>query len=160
MMALSIPNTREPSRTPVMPSRRPSRRVLAYLWAFPTTCVGLLAGVLALSTGGRVQLRRGVIEFHGGFWGWYFVRTGFAAMTLGHTIIGRNADCLDFARDHEHVHVRQVERWGPFFLPAYLASSLWAWMRGMRPYRDNVFEVEAYDEDERRRKAPSWRAGD
>lgn len=135
---------------------RPGRaagRVLAYAWASPTTCVGLAAGALALLTGGRAQWRRGAIEFHGGFWGWYFTRTGFAAMTLGHAIVGRDADCLDSARDHEHVHVRQVERWGPFFLPAYLLASAWAWKRGKRAYRDNVFEVEAYDDDRRREEA-------
>ena len=125
--------------------------LLAYLWASPTTCVGLLAGGLALATGGRVQIKRGVLEFSGGFWGWYFTKTGFAAMTLGHAIVGLDRECLDFARDHEHVHVRQVERWGPFFLPAYLLASLWAGTTGRDPYRDNVFEVEAYDEDERRR---------
>lgn len=135
-------------------------RVMAYAWASPTTCVGLVAGTLALASGGKVQICRGAIEFHGGFWGWYFARTGFAAMTLGHAIIGRDALCLDFARDHEHVHVRQVERWGPFFLPAYLAASVVAWMRGMRPYRDNVFEVEAYGEDERRRNDLSRRDGE
>ena len=115
----------------------------------------MLAGALALGTGGRVQVRRGVIEFHGGFWGWYFTRTGFAAMTLGHAIVGRDAACLDSARDHEHVHVRQVERWGPLFLPAYLIASVCAGLRGKRPYRDNVFEIEAYDDDERRRLADS-----
>ena len=125
-------------------------RILAYAWASPTTGVGLLAGAIALATGGRVQVRRGVVEFSGGFWRWYFTRVGFEAMTLGHAIIGRDEDSLDFARDHEHVHVRQVERWGPFFLPAYLAASLVAWIRGLRPYRDNPFEVEAYDEDDRR----------
>lgn len=136
---------------PVSP-RRAARRFLAYAWAAPTTCVGLLAGAIALGTGGRAQVRRGVIEFHGGFWKWYFTRSGFAAMTLGHTIVGRDAWCLDFARDHEHVHVRQVERWGFLFLPAYLLASLWVGLRGRRAYRDNPFEVEAYEDDERRRR--------
>lgn len=134
-----------------MRSLRIARRTIAYAWASPTTCVGLAAGAIALGTGGRAQIRRGVVEFHGGFWGWYFRRTGFAAMTLGHAIIGCDRDCLDYARDHEHVHVRQVERWGMFFLPAYLMASAWIGMRGGRAYRDNPFEREAYDDDDRRR---------
>ena len=134
---------------------RPQRaviRILAYTWASPTTCVGLAAGAITLVSGGRAQFRRGVIEFHGGFWGWYFKKTGFAAMTLGHAIVGQDTRCLDFARDHEHVHVRQVERWGPLFLPAYLLACVWAWKLGKRPYRDNLFEIEAYDDDDRQRR--------
>ena len=64
-------------------------------------------------------------------------------MTLGHVIIGRDVDCLDFCRDHEQAHVRQVERWGPLFIPAYLAASAWAWSRRRHYYWDNWFEVDA-----------------
>ena len=48
-------------------------------------------------------------------------------MTLGHVIIGRDRWSLDFCRDHEQAHVRQVERWGIAFIPAYLLASLLAW---------------------------------
>ena len=51
-------------------------------------------------------------------------------MTLGHVIIGRDEHCLDSCRDHEQAHVRQVERWGVAFIPAYLLASAWAWSRG------------------------------
>jgi hypothetical protein len=68
---------------------------------------------------------------------------GAAAMTLGHVIIGRDLSCLDACRDHEQVHVRQVERWGPLFLPAYVLASLWAWSRGGHYYHDNRFEIDA-----------------
>ena len=128
-----------------------ARTVLRYAWAAPTTSVGLLAGGLTLLSGGRAQVRRGAIEFHGGFSRWLGQRWGFAAMTLGHVIVGRDGDSLDCYRDHEHVHVRQGERWGPFCLPAYLLASVWVWTRGRRAYRDNPFEREAYDEDDRRR---------
>jgi hypothetical protein len=40
--------------------------------------------------------------------------------------------------------VRQYEIWGPAFLPAYLASSLWQWVKGAHPYWDNRFEREAF----------------
>lgn len=65
-------------------------------------------------------------------------------MTLGHVIWGQSAEALDISRDHEHVHVRQYETWGPAFIPAYLIASIIAWLRGNDPYRDNVFEIEAY----------------
>ena len=121
----------------------PIRRVLAYTWAAPTTGVGLVAGVLTLATGGRGQVRSGAIEFHGGFSRWLGHRCGFAAMTLGHVIVGRDPSCLDHCRSHEQVHVRQVERWGPFFIPAYLLASAWAWRQGRHYYLDNWFERDA-----------------
>jgi len=65
-------------------------------------------------------------------------------MTLGHVVLGRDELLLDLTRDHERVHVRQCERWGPLFIPAYLLASLWVKLRGGRPYEDNPFEREAY----------------
>jgi hypothetical protein len=46
--------------------------------------------------------------------------------------------------------VKQYERWGPFFIPAYLGSSAWMWLRGRDAYRDNPFEAEAFADDARR----------
>ena len=66
-------------------------------------------------------------------------------MTLGHVVLGRSAAALAETRAHERVHVTQCERWGPFFLPAYAASSLAAWARGGHPYWDNAFERRAFD---------------
>lgn len=79
-------------------------------------------------------------------------------MTIGHVILGQDLFCLDACRDHEMVHVRQYERWGPLFLPAYGIGSLWAWCRGKHPYYDNPFEREAFDSsrvhlEERRSKS-------
>lgn len=65
-------------------------------------------------------------------------------MTLGHVILGQHRQGLAWTRDHEQVHVRQYERWGPFFIPAYLGISLVLWFQGRDPYRDNPFEVEAF----------------
>ena len=124
---------------------RPLLRLLAYTWASPTTAVGLIPGLLTVLTGGRVQLRRGALEFHGGFARWMLQRTPVraSAMTLGHVILGRDPLCLDSCRDHEQVHVRQVERWGPAFLPAYLLASLVVKLKGGHYYLDNPFEREA-----------------
>lgn len=130
-------------------STRPRRlghrlvRVGGYVWASPTTALGLTAGLLTLLSGGRVQRRSGALEFHGGFARWFAGRIGFDAMTLGHAILGRNAFCLDVVREHEQAHVRQAERWGPAFIPAYLMASLLAWRRGQHYYRDNWFERDA-----------------
>jgi hypothetical protein len=118
-------------------------RTLAYTWASPTTMVGLVAGALTLGTGGRAQRKCGTLEFHGGFSSWLARRIGFGAMTLGHVIIGRDEWTLEFCREHEQAHVRQVERWGPIFIPAYLAASVWAWSRGQHYYLDNWFECDA-----------------
>ena len=120
-------------------------RPLVYVWAAPTTSVGLLAGILTLCTGGQIQRRRGALEFHGGFARWLLELTivGAVAMTLGHVIIGRDVRSLDACRDHEQAHVRQVELWGPVFIPAYLLASLWAWARGRHYYLDNWFERDA-----------------
>jgi hypothetical protein len=120
-------------------------RTVVYVWAAPTTSVGLVAGGLTLITGGKVQRCRGALEFHGGFSRWLLERrmVRASAMTLGHVIIGRNVSCLELCRDHEQAHVRQVERWGPFFLPAYVASSAWQLVRGRHYYFDNWFERDA-----------------
>jgi hypothetical protein len=124
---------------------RTAGRVLLYVWAAPTTLVGLTAGALTLASGGRVQVRRGALEFHGGFSRWFLERRFVmaSAMCLGHAIIGRDVRCLDSCRDHEQAHVRQVERWGGAFIPAYVLASAWAWASGRHYYLDNRFEVDA-----------------
>ena len=50
------------------------------------------------------------------------------AHTLGHTVLGQTDAALEIAREHELVHVRQYERWGPFMGPAYLGCSLVLWL--------------------------------
>ena len=103
--------------------------------------------MLGIFSGGTVQKRRGCLEFSGG-WITEILRrippAGVLAMTLGHTIIGQTTSGLAVCRDHEHVHVRQYERWGPFFIPAYLLCSVALWLMRRDAYRDNPFEIEAY----------------
>lgn len=122
--------------------------MILYVWTLPNSLLGLIAGSLGLLTGGDYQVERGCLEFYGGFVKWFLMKLGpnggVIAMTLGHTILGQDQDGLALARDHEQVHVGQYERWGPFFLPAYLGCSAWLWLRRKDCYRDNPFEVHAY----------------
>jgi hypothetical protein len=128
---------------------RPALRFFAVLWASPYTFLGMLVGTIGLCTGARVQIRGRVIEFYGGSLRWllqqFFFGQGAMAFTLGHTVLGQTAAGLDTARDHELVHVAQFERWGPLMGPAYLGCSLALWLMGLRPYRDNPFERQAFD---------------
>jgi hypothetical protein len=55
---------------------------------------------------------------------------------------------MDACREHELVHVRQYERWGPLFVPAYLLCWLVQMLRGKSGYWDNPFEREAYGQTE------------
>jgi hypothetical protein len=115
-------------------------RIAAYAWASPNTLLGLVAGLAVLPCGGTVRVVRGVAEFAAGI----PLRMRFDAITFGHVIIGVSEAKLAAARDHEHVHVRQYEAWGPFFLLAYAASSAWQLMRGRSMYYDNYFERQAW----------------
>ena len=121
---------------------------LAWLWAAPGTLLGLLVLALTRMSGGQVRRHGSTIEAHGGaITGLLGILGGRArvvdAIALGHVVVGRDAASLEACRLHEHVHVRQWERWGPLFLPAYFASSAWALVRGRDPYLANVFEREA-----------------
>ncbi len=123
--------------------------LLRRIWALPWTLCGLVIGGLALASGGSVRRSRGTLGFAGGA-ARVFLRScpfvhGASAMAWGHVILGQSSADLDDAYEHELVHVRQYERWGPLFVPAYLAASAWQIMRGRHPYWDNPFEREAYD---------------
>ncbi|MGO9113589.1 MAG: hypothetical protein ACLP9L_30525, partial [Thermoguttaceae bacterium] len=102
--------------------------ILAIIWASPYTLLGLLFGILGLCTGGHARIRGRVIEFYGGGVKWLlhrFPNGQFTlTFTLGHTVLGQTDAALDISRDHEMVHVRQFERWGPLMEPAYLGCSL------------------------------------
>ena len=121
------------------------RRAAKYLWASPTTLTGLVVAVLAIPTGGRARVVDGVLEVQGGLAAALLRRVGAVAMTLGHVVLAVDAEAHDLCRDHERVHVRQCERWGPLFLPAYALASLAAKLRGGDYYRDNRFEREAFN---------------
>jgi hypothetical protein len=119
-----------------------------YIWAAPTTALGFVIVLVGLW---RMHARfvDGVLEAYGPALSWLLthltlVPGGAAALTLGHVVIARDCRSLEMTRAHERVHVRQCEAWGPLFVPAYLAASLWAVLRGRNFYVDNWFEVEAF----------------
>jgi hypothetical protein len=120
--------------------------LLRYAWAAPNSALGALLAIAALA-GGRVRVEAGVLECCGGVlpqllrglsW-WVPIR----ALTLGHVVLASCPEALRDTRDHERAHVRQYERWGPLFLPLYVAASLVALAGGGDPYRDNRFEAAA-----------------
>jgi hypothetical protein len=118
-----------------------------YLWAAPASAVGVWGALLALR-GGHVAVVDGVLEAHGPLLGRILqscspLSGGTAAITFGHVVLARDAAALECTRGHERVHVAQYERWGPLFIPAYLAVGAWAWYHGLHPYFDNRFEQEA-----------------
>lgn len=123
-------------------------RALAYAWALPTTALGLALVAVAMVTGARAAVVDGVVEAHGGVLGPFLrravpLRGGASAMTMGHVVVGRDPDALCRTRAHERAHVRQAERWGPFFVPAYLLAAVIVAARGGHYYRDNRFERDA-----------------
>ena len=128
-------------------SRCLAYRSLAYLWASPNTLLGIAVGLLL---GGRFRWVDGVVEIHGRGVAWLLARmvVPAAAMTVGHVVLGRTPELLQDTRKHERVHVRQYERWGLFFLPAYLGISAWLYLRRRDGYRENPFEIEAYAVDD------------
>jgi hypothetical protein len=124
------------------------KRLVLYLWSSPTSLLGLFFLVPSILTGGRAKIVDGVLEVHGGLTRFFLEKCtllpgGASAMTLGHVVLGRDALALERTRAHERVHVRQCEKWGPFFLPAYGVASALALLRGKHPYLDNYFEIEA-----------------
>ena len=126
-------------------------RFVCYLWAAPTTVLGVALVLLGFWRA-KIRIVDGVLEAHGPALAWMLthltlIAGGAAAMTLGHVVVGRDRSSLDSTRAHERVHVRQCEVWGPLFVPAYLAASVSAMLRGRDFYYGNRFEAEAYAEE-------------
>jgi hypothetical protein len=113
-------------------------RLLAYLWASPNSLLGLLFGL----TGKQWRWQRGVLEITDSCFLGLLGRNA-QAVTLGHVILARHSDALDYWREHERRHVRQYEWFGPLFLPAYLGLALVTALRGRHFYRDHPLEREA-----------------
>jgi hypothetical protein len=114
---------------------------LRFVWAAPWTLVGLVLSLFFR----RRSVVHGVVVAEGATWprrlGWRY-----RAITFGHVVL--SVDELDpRTLRHEIAHVKQYERWGPFFIPAYVVAALRARARGGHAYRDNAFEVAARHEE-------------
>jgi hypothetical protein len=121
--------------------------LMALLWASPGTLIGILFGLPMLLLGARARWHGTHAEIGGGLLGRWMARLqgphGYSAITFGHLVLGLDDHALDTLRAHETVHVRQYERWGPLFLPAYVLAGARARLQGRRAYLDNPFEREA-----------------
>lgn len=128
--------------------RRPIAKVIVYLWASPYTCLGLALGLVLA---GKFRIVAGVVEIHGPRVAAVLERLWIpaAAITLGHTVLGQSEDWLCRTRTHERVHVRQYQRWGPLFVPAYLLASVALFAVGKNGYLCNPFEREAFASQDR-----------
>ncbi len=98
------------------------RLVLGFVWTLPNTLLGLLLGVLTFQ---RPRLVGGVLAFDRAPRGltWVLQRANRTAMTVGLVVVSaRPLEGQLLA--HERAHVRQYRRWGPLYIPAYLALAV------------------------------------
>ena len=118
-----------------------------YIWTSPASAIGVCAACFAGLVGAKVKRVSGVLEVSLAPRNAALCKAvgylPFAAITLGHIVIARNAQQQAALRQHERVHVAQYELWGPLFLLAYPLESLFQLLRGRRPYLDNRFEMAA-----------------
>jgi hypothetical protein len=122
-------------------------KLLRLLWALPCSIVGLLLAAIPLAAGGTARWSAGALEVtyrsSKAHCGKLARALPFRGIVFGHVILAVTRDELAVIGPHERVHVAQYERWGPAFLLAYGASSLWQLACGRNPYWHNHFEVQA-----------------
>ena len=117
------------------------------LWASPCSAFGLSLAAFLLAAGGRAKWSNGALEVtyrpSQTRCGWLARALPFRGIVFGHVILAVTQEELDIIGPHERVHVEQYEAWGPLFVLAYGASSLWQLAGGHNPYWHNQFEVQA-----------------
>jgi len=115
--------------------------VIVFILNLPWTIIGLLTALASFPQSISLSSRPGAIVIHvRSFW-WYSWLPGqkrMRAAAIGHVVLlGPRADDKDLA--HELIHVEQLNRL-PFIFPIL---SYW---ESFKPgYRQNKYEVEAYD---------------
>jgi len=123
------------------------QKVAKLLWVFPCSAIGLAFAAFAWIAGGRAKWSSGALEItyrdRRANCGKIAQTLPFRGIVFGHVILAFTGEELAIISAHERVHVEQYERWGPFFLVAYVASSLWQLMKGRSPYWHNYFEIQA-----------------
>jgi hypothetical protein len=110
--------------------------VLGFVWALPTTAIGLVLGLLTfqvprLHGGALVFDRRGARGLT-----WLLAKMHRSAMTVGFVIVS-SVPVRGTLLEHERQHVRQSMLWGPLFVPAYLLLAI------AYGYRRHPMEVRA-----------------
>jgi hypothetical protein len=107
----------------------------ATIWSAPLTLVGVS---VALASGARPRWdpdRRCLVATGvGGASGAALRLVGAGANTIGQVVLCRSGTPSVALLDHEAVHVRQAERFGPLLVPLYL------WCNAIHGYRDNPLE--------------------
>jgi hypothetical protein len=122
---------------------------LGLLWALPLDLAGMLLALPVVLRGGRMQRMRSktpALLVYGPFADFLLAHHPFGAMSamaIGHVVIAGHHGLTRQTLRHELMHVRQAAVWGVVFPFAYVASSLWASLRGRDAYWNNFFEVAA-----------------
>jgi hypothetical protein len=123
--------------------------LLGVLWALPLTLFGILLAIPIVLLRGRIYVVHEPIPallVRGPFADYLLVRHPFGAMSamaIGHIVIAEQHGLTKQILTHELAHVRQAAHWGIVFPFAYLASSIWAALRGQDAYWYNIFEIAA-----------------
>jgi hypothetical protein len=123
--------------------------VLGFIWTLPNTALGVLAGLLTFQ---RPRLAHGLLLFDRTPRGLTaFLRAiDREAMTLGYVVVSASP-VEGHLLAHERSHVRQYRRWGPLFIPVYLA------LAAAYGYRRHPMELAA-EAQARREDPPSDRS--
>ncbi|RZI41869.1 hypothetical protein EGT07_17380 [Herbaspirillum sp. HC18] len=122
---------------------------LGILWAAPLTAFGLLFALPTVLYRGRIWFVHGptfAILVQGPVADFMLTHHPFGvmnAMAIGHVVVAMHEGLSARVLAHELAHVRQAAVWGIALPAAYLASSLWAILRGKDAYWHNHFEVAA-----------------
>ena len=123
--------------------------LLGIVWAAPLTLIGGLFAAPILLCRGRGSLSGELtpaLIVTGPLGDYLLKRHPFgvmSAMAIGHIVIVDRQCLTRQILTHELTHVRQAALWGSLFPFAYVASSLWAGLRGRDAYWHNVFEIAA-----------------
>lgn len=122
-------------------------RALRMLWTLPNTLIGLVLGFLSFAWPRWDERGALVFESEQGFRKLHSKR-GYAAITFGNAIITNPNPGVRLMR-HELAHVRQYEKWGPFYVLVYGFYWLKLSLEGKDGYWDNPFEQEAREAEDK-----------
>jgi hypothetical protein len=96
--------------------------LLGFVWTVPNTVLGLVLGAFTFQL---PRAHAGAFVFDGSPRGLTSLlrAMGRTAMTVGFVIVAA-VPVEGTLLAHERHHIRQYSRWGPFFIPVYLALAI------------------------------------